>query len=56
MHDFWNDPNYKTLDVTPEVWRCEYCGRFYSERTAKAHGYCQQEQDRKDAEGMWARV
>jgi hypothetical protein len=35
------------------TWRCEVCGKFYSERTAKAHGWCQQEQDRRDAESAW---
>jgi hypothetical protein len=32
------------------VWRCTLCGRFYSERTAKNHAPCQQEEDRRDAE------
>lgn len=32
------------------VWRCEFCGRYYSERTAKDHAYCVQEYDRRCAE------
>lgn len=32
------------------TWQCEFCGRFYSERTAKDHGYCIQAEDRRDAE------
>lgn len=32
------------------TWRCEFCGRFYSERTAKDHAYCVQEEDRRNAE------
>jgi hypothetical protein len=32
------------------TWQCEFCGRFYSERTAKDHGYCIQEEDRRNAE------
>lgn len=44
--------------MTPKpkpVWRCEYCGQFYSERTASKHNWCQQTQDRRDAEQMWPR-
>ena len=32
------------------TWQCEFCGRFYSERTAKDHGYCVQAEDRRDVE------
>jgi hypothetical protein len=32
------------------TWQCEFCGRFYSERTAKDHGYCIQAEDRRNAE------
>jgi hypothetical protein len=38
------------------TWKCEYCGQFYSERTGSKHGYCQQAQDRKDAESVWRDV
>jgi hypothetical protein len=31
------------------TWQCEFCGRFYSERTAEAHGYCIQAYDRQCA-------
>lgn len=47
----------QSINAAPErpapTWQCEFCGRFYSERTASAHGWCQQEQDRKDAEQAW---
>lgn len=29
------------------TWQCEFCGRFYSERTAKDHAYCVQAYDRE---------
>jgi hypothetical protein len=32
------------------TWQCEFCGRFYSERTAKDHAHCVQEYDRRCAE------
>jgi hypothetical protein len=32
------------------TWQCEFCGRFYSERTAKDHSHCIQEYDRRCAE------
>lgn len=36
---------------TPQpTWQCEFCGRFYSERTAKDHAYCVQAEDRRNAE------
>lgn len=35
------------------IWQCEFCGKFYSERTAKDHAYCVQAADRRDAEKAW---
>jgi hypothetical protein len=35
------------------VLRCEYCGQFYGERTAKAHAECQQAEDRRIIEGTF---
>jgi hypothetical protein len=54
LRDHGND----TAIVRPKpkpTWQCEFCGRFYSERTAKAHAYCIQEYDRQCAEraGSW---
>jgi hypothetical protein len=28
------------------IWQCEFCGRFYSERTAKDHRQCLHEYER----------
>lgn len=41
----------RDCDCVPRpTWQCEFCGRFYSERTAKDHGYCVQAEDRRNAE------
>jgi hypothetical protein len=45
--DHHTDRCRQTTAKPAPTWKCEYCGRFYSERTGAAHLYCQQEQDRK---------
>jgi hypothetical protein len=42
--------NQDTRHKPRPTWKCEFCGRFYSERTAKDHGYCIQAYDRQCAE------
>lgn len=42
--------NLEAMRKPRPTWQCEFCGRFYSERTAKDHGYCVQAEDRRDAE------
>lgn len=46
----------KLVTAPAQTWQCEYCGKFYSERTAATHAYCQQAQDRRDAESVWRDV
>lgn len=50
--DFSPSPAVESVyrDDRRPIWQCEFCGRFYSERTAKDHGYCIQEYDRRCAE------
>jgi hypothetical protein len=50
-------PHESNVEAIPTpcapTWQCEFCGRFYSERTAKQHAYCIQQEDRRCAESMW---
>jgi hypothetical protein len=46
----WGDACADCRPAPSPTWQCEFCGRFYSERTAKDHAYCIQAEDRRNAE------